>query len=583
MTGTTIATPQSPGNNYLDCLALYDFEEDPLSCLLCITSDTASQIWDWIYNAESKDKPNRNIRRNKTYPAESIEKNDIPHSARRYASQEIGSDPSSNSIDYVKLHMALIESLFLDQKQQNLSRSSTIRRKNRKRVADHIAELSLPTIGDPSSFLSKDCRLQKDKGQGDHPGSNICAYGRDATLKKVSEKIELIVKANNATVNKGRAKLTNIQPMETRSILSVKMGFLSINYGILLQWNGGNRGEALVNLVVLRKMVPNSFMNVQYQNRSEQLNVDRLAMMFCQGWCNVNTTADDLSFSKSFPEVDNIHLTADSEVRDVAEHNIQSTPRINLNPSRSGNKSTSLILRDIVDDTNTAILESLHSDEIDDGCHGPNTEVTSLQPPYNIPKPTFTASSQLFVTIQCIRDLQLHPIFSNRKKMKKVSVYLRLSLGNDSYLTKKSKLSSLISIETEALHSKSISKKSYLDNYFKFTAASGTNPEFKIEVFGVRGRLRRTQLLAELILPVTTIEQYFIHSHADPTLVPLQLKLPLSWCGIPKEGTTQISKQKAVITFSIMYDNALYRWIKQELGMVLSSKQHRLFLPAKQC
>merc|ERR1712194_904306 len=153
------------------------------------------------------------------------------------------------------------------------------------------------------------------------------------------------------------------------------MGFLSINYGILLQWGRGNKGEALVNLVVLRKMVPSSFMSVQYQNRPGHLNVDRLAMIFCEGWCNVNTT--DESYSKSYSHVENPYAISDTEKRDhFTNYKNGSSTQINNEKSLQANKHTSLILRDIVDDTDTAILESVHSSEMDDEYDGPSTEVT---------------------------------------------------------------------------------------------------------------------------------------------------------------------------------------------------------------
>merc|ERR1712071_458204 len=133
-------------------------------------------------------------------------------------------------------------------------------------------------------FLAANCRLQKDKGKGLEPGSAVKYFGREAALAKLREKTDILgqaVEKDDDGINdsdtdtslrrswgvmkpaakvemrRGPVKLTKSDPPETRSILEIKMSFISLKYGILLQWN---KKEGLVELVVMRKMANSSFM-----------------------------------------------------------------------------------------------------------------------------------------------------------------------------------------------------------------------------------------------------------------------------------------------------------------------------------
>ena len=46
--------------------------------------------------------------------------------------------------------------------------------------------------------------------------------------------MKLLVKENDPTMNKGKVKFINIQPIETRSIISPKINLLALNYIILI-------------------------------------------------------------------------------------------------------------------------------------------------------------------------------------------------------------------------------------------------------------------------------------------------------------------------------------------------------------
>mmetsp|Transcript_27877 Transcript_27877/g.42685 ORF Transcript_27877/g.42685 Transcript_27877/m.42685 type:complete len:585 (+) Transcript_27877:219-1973(+) len=120
----------------------------------------------------------------------------------------------------------------------------------------------------PRSYLHKDCRLQKDQGIGQKPGSDCCTTGSDATLAKLQDKLEMLHHvsapndqksiAGNASFKRKPAKIVSIsdQYTETRSLIKLGMGFLRLQYGVLLRWEM-NTGR--IELIVLRKMCTDSF------------------------------------------------------------------------------------------------------------------------------------------------------------------------------------------------------------------------------------------------------------------------------------------------------------------------------------
>ena len=116
----------------------------------------------------------------------------------------------------------------------------------------------------PHSFVHANCRMQKDKGKGELPGIDVCAEGRNACLHKLREKMELLAQATlsntsgNAEMKRRRARIVDVtsEHAETRSIIQLRMGFLSMQYGVLLRWD---RTTHLITFVVLRKMCSESF------------------------------------------------------------------------------------------------------------------------------------------------------------------------------------------------------------------------------------------------------------------------------------------------------------------------------------
>ena len=135
-------------------------------------------------------------------------------------------------------------------------------------VSVSLSELNAAIAPPASAFIHPQCRLQKDKGKGEEAGSNICAKGREHCLLKLEQKMALLTRVafGEESKNKGTAdmkrrpaRVAEIFPnfTETRSIIELRMGFMSMQYGILLRWDTSRTGK--VTLVVLRKMCSESF------------------------------------------------------------------------------------------------------------------------------------------------------------------------------------------------------------------------------------------------------------------------------------------------------------------------------------
>lgn len=104
--------------------------------------------------------------------------------------------------------------------------------------------------------------LQKDKGNGMPLGKEISAKGRNSVLHKLREKIDIMIEieTNKSSAVLKRTGAVGIQicddTYETRSTIGVKMGFISMSYGILLQW----KRDKMVHFICLRKMCTSAFM-----------------------------------------------------------------------------------------------------------------------------------------------------------------------------------------------------------------------------------------------------------------------------------------------------------------------------------
>jgi len=135
----------------------------------------------------------------------------------------------------------------------------------------HLDGLVKKRLPEPVSFVHAHAQLQKDKGRGVPLGSNICAEGKDATLEKLRDKMKLVIQVRGnerkSSLLKRDAKIAQEAPnfIETRSMIEMKLGFLSLQYGLLLRWD---RKTGKVRFVCLRKMCHESFYRVAQQQTS---------------------------------------------------------------------------------------------------------------------------------------------------------------------------------------------------------------------------------------------------------------------------------------------------------------------------
>ena len=137
-------------------------------------------------------------------------------------------------------------------------------RKRRENLS--IADLASEKHPKPETMMHPECRIQKDKGKGEPVGSVISAKGREACLEKLRQKMELLMQVALGEERKGptgmkrrSAKVSQERNTytETRSIIELRMGFLTMQYGLLLRWDTQHTGKIV--FIVLRKMCHDSF------------------------------------------------------------------------------------------------------------------------------------------------------------------------------------------------------------------------------------------------------------------------------------------------------------------------------------
>jgi len=178
-----------------------------------------------------------------------------------------------------------------------------------EQLNESIPRLANPTFSETKmkktlDLIHPQCQLMKEKGpvRKDRKNSDTLpsAVGREATLLKLKEKLSLLgdiesgkfgkaaemlrsdavafaIRQHNnevhtlcssqlVTIKEGRSdentldkekSSASIRLVETRSLLTLQMGFVSMSYGILLQWDCASRK---VVLIVLRKMCRDDFL-----------------------------------------------------------------------------------------------------------------------------------------------------------------------------------------------------------------------------------------------------------------------------------------------------------------------------------
>jgi len=195
-----------------------------------------------------------------------------------------------------------------------------------------------------AAFLNVNCSLEK---RGPHETKER-VIGREHALEKLEQKAAVLREAGRRNVELCEVFLMRCGD-ETRSLIKIKVGFLTFRYGLLLKWKNG-----LVNFIVLYKMAPDSFL--------------------------VDDT--ELPPVQVVEEEQQPSLSASSSSKNHKNHN-----------SNNKNHPARFLYIDHTHDTCTVVLETRnHLNQI-------GTEVTILQPPWLVPRPDNFKPPTVHVTI----------------------------------------------------------------------------------------------------------------------------------------------------------------------------------------
>jgi hypothetical protein len=242
------------------------------------TADLKSNSWSYLENSSSM-----SVDSSKTNESENVN----------------GASPRKRRRPGVKLHQRKSSPQRIRRGKVAPNNNSNNNKDDSSNQTINLAELSRSDFPDPSTYLHPLCRMQKDKGKGEAVGSSICAKGRDACLEKLRTKMQLLTEiafsgtsanhnssstnsngnkttsASGATMQRRKARISERCEnfTETRSMIELRMGFLSMQYGVLLRWDTSRTGQ--VTLVVLRKLCHASFYpptkrSVQLQQQQQQ-------------------------------------------------------------------------------------------------------------------------------------------------------------------------------------------------------------------------------------------------------------------------------------------------------------------------
>ena len=259
--------------------------------------------------------------------------------------------------------------------------------------------------------------------------------------------------------------------IETRSVISVKMGFLSMKYGILLRWDAET---GLVNLIVLRKMCPTSFLAGDNGNAA------------------ITTDATD---TPTKPSNGAPAKTTPAPVVQPPFGDLKKSPS---KRSRSAIKESStakpgLILGRLVDGANAI----LHGKGWDSDASAVGTEVAHLGPPYSVKRPESFADATLSVTVLRAEDLCAG---DSRGSDWVMNPYVRLSIGAQTHRTRALKMTP----------SPTWSNTTLGDNSCRLAVSNNPRDDdqhLKVEVYDWRP-LRRDRILGVVFVPVASVEKW---------------------------------------------------------------------------
>lgn len=437
----------------------------------------------------------------------------------------------------------------------------------------------------PGSFLSENCKLQKDKGSGLKPGTATTIFGKEGVLKKLRNKTNILGQAvsspnqnmsndevlsqaskrssspwgmlkptGKAEMRRGPVKLTGMNPPETRSILEMKMGFLSIKYGILLHWN---KDDGLADLVVMRKMVTKGFMDVKSVDLSKftqrpkpkpkaTTKREKFQQNPNQTPRTKNTSSARIQNKKiSFPP------SGDKQTikREESNRSLDQTPAL-----EERTHSIKAIQRDV--DEDSVDMSSLENEDSrysvsnmlqgtdgynviaeqaknNNGEHPRSSFCDSpvLEPPYLVSRPDHFPPSSLSVTVLRARGL-VH-------KKKNISTYVRLSTKGDSYRTGVIKMSRN-PVWTER------------DNNYCTLSID----DKKDDVLEVRICLKR-QLVKDQVISVIYVPLELVEPHRKAGLAPTEVTIPCKMEG--KKGPY------GSITLALNFQSFHRWWLNEEI------------------
>lgn len=359
-----------------------------------------------------------------------------------------------------------------------------------------------PKPGSAASYLDLHCRLQKDSRKGDPVGSAVCATGRSAAVLKLREKVDILADIENGAgggaVSKAKLKRKVSAAVaarglpegvvETRSTLGVKMGLLSMKYGVLLRWNVIT---GFVETAVLRKMCQETFVTQfpplsaeasESIRKAAQAEAARLALAAfvendsSEGSSEGQGAAAAASSSmagtaaaatKSAAAVNALSFTPDTAgpapvtpVKGQLKANRRRAPAQSVMPGEVGEEITASVFKRQVSGESGAELRGLEqqrslafsrlinganaimhrkwagpndSNDGDEEGGGPGTEVALLGPPYRVPRPDTFPRPGLSVTVLRARGLRCR---TSRGRSCSVNPYVRVSLGEQEHATR---------------------------------------------------------------------------------------------------------------------------------------------------
>lgn len=433
----------------------------------------------------------------------------------------------------------------------------------------------------PGSFLSPNCKLQKDKGNGYEPGTAITCFGREASLEKLRAKTAILGQAisrddkscagndsdtetsfrhrwgvlkpsTKAEMRRGPVKLTKLNPPETRSVLEAKMGFLSLKFGILLQWD---KKEGLVDMVVMRKLVTGAFMDVEavdlsqfkrklvhsQSNPGQQTSINE-AYRFpsTRSMSDIPPTPSDYDGDNSVQnsltkrdlnQIDfaKISVAADAQALPRKDF-IGEKPPLNTTSEHTTNDATSYTIRNIIHGSNgsNAIVEKTKNYE---AVNLENSTGSNLYEPFLIARPKHFEPSTLTVKVLRARGLM--------QKRKHVNTYVRLSTKNASHRTKAIKMSKN-PVWGDKDHNKCT-----------LSVDESIEDVLKVEICD-RRHLLKDRILSVLYVPLDLVEPHKVNG-AQPTEITIPCKM------LDKTGPY------GSITLALVFKSQHRWWMREEI------------------